>query len=357
MDTQPDPTPLIDCDLHNVVPDFGTLRSYLPEHWQELATQSDFKGPSAVTPYTSGGPIQATLDVTPLDGGPPGSDLTLLRAHVLDPLKVTTGILCCGYAVEGMRNPYGAAAFAGAVNDWQIAEWLEPEPRLRASLVVASQDPELAAQEIERLGDHARFVQVFLPARSSDLYGKRRYHPIYRAAVAHDLAIGIHFGGEPGTPPSPSGWPAYYVEEYTGMSHIFQSHLISMIIEGVFEEFPTLRVACIASGVTWLPSLMWRLDKEWKGLRREIPWVKELPSDYMRRHLRFTLNPLDAPPEPRFLTQVFEQLGSDEMVMFSTDYPYQTFNTLAEALPAGLPAHLEQKILYENARQFYRFDP
>ncbi|MEM7031539.1 MAG: amidohydrolase family protein [Chloroflexota bacterium] len=353
MDNQLTNPAIIDCDLHNVVPSFETLRPYLPVHWQELASQSDFKGPPLGNQFTAGGPITQKIDPYPEDGRPAGSDLSLLQAQVLDPLGVEYGILTCAYAIEGMRNPFGAAAFASAINDWQITEWLEPEPRLRASLVIPTQDPELAAQEIERLGDHPGFVQVFFPVRTAVPYGNRQYHPIYKAAIEKDLAIGIHFGGEPGAPPSASGWPSYYIEEYAGMPHIFQSHIISMIIEGVFVEFPELRVALIASGFTWLPSLMWRLDKEWKGLRREVPWVKNLPSDYMRQHLRMTLQPVDGPPDPAHLTQVIEQIGSDDMLMFSTDYPYAHFDSPAEAIPAGIPPNLKPKILSENARAFY----
>ncbi|HET9222927.1 MAG TPA: amidohydrolase family protein, partial [Roseiflexaceae bacterium] len=225
---------------------------------------------------------------------------------------------------------------------------------LRASLVVPSQQPDMAAQEIERLGGHPGFVQVFLPARSAALYGNRRYHPIYEAAVRHNLAIGIHFGGAPGNPPTPSGWPSYYIEEVAGMAQIFQSQVISLIVEGVFDQFPELRVALIESGVTWLPSLMWRLDKEWKGLRREVPWVKRLPSQYIRDHIRLTTQPLDAPPDPQHVQQIIEQLGSDELLMFATDYPHWHFDAPGEAIPAGLPASLERKIKFENARAFYR---
>jgi len=355
VDTQSNNQRVIDCDIHNVLPSSATLLPFLPTHWQEYTTQSDLKGPSASF-YSSGGPLTDETAVTPPAGGLPGSDLDLVREQVLDRLGVAVGILNCAYAVEGVRNPYGAAAFASAVNDWQLAKWLEPEPRLRASLVVPSQDPELAVQEIERLGDHPGFVQVFLPVRSTHLYGTRRYHPIYDAAVKHDLAIGIHFGGEPGAPPTPSGWPSYYIEEYAAMSPIFQSQVISLIVEGVFEQFPSLRVVLIASGITWLPSLMWRLDKEWKGLRREIPWVKRLPSDYIREHIRFTLQPFDAPPDARQLQQILDQTGSDELIMFSTDYPHLYFDSVQDALPAGLPAGLTPKILAENASDFYHLN-
>src|SRR3712207_9261519 len=44
-------------------------------------------------------------------------------------------------------------------------------------------------------------------------YGNRRYYPVYEAALRHNLAIGIHFGGNPGNPPSAVGWPSFYIEE------------------------------------------------------------------------------------------------------------------------------------------------
>lgn len=346
---------IIDCDLHNVLPSPATIQPFLPAHWQEYTTQSDLKGPAASF-YSSGGPLAMKEMVTPVSGQLPGSNLALMQTQVLDGLGIEIGLLNCAYAVEGVHNPYGAAAFAGAVNDWQVSEWLEKEPRLRGSLVVPSQDIELAVQEINRLGHHPGFVQLFLPVRSRELYGTRRFHPLYRAAVDHNLAICLHFGGEPGAPPSPSGWPSYYIEEYAGMSHIFQSQMISLITEGVFGQFPELRVVLAASGITWLPSLMWRLDKEWKGLRREVPWVKQLPSDYMRDHIRFTLTPFDAPPSAEQLEEILDQMGSDELILFSTDYPHHYFTTVEEALPSGLPVGLKHKILFENANKFYGLD-
>ena len=58
------------------------------------------------------------------------------------------------------------------------------------------------------------------------------------------------------------------------MSQVFQAQVLSLVSEGVFDKFPDLRVALIETGVTWMPSLMWRFDKEWRGLRNLTPWVK-----------------------------------------------------------------------------------
>lgn len=129
--------------------------------------------------------------------------------------------------------------------------------------------------------------------RSNEPYGKRTYDPLYEAAVKYDLAIGIHYGGASSLPPTPVGWPATYAEEMADMAQIFQSQVMSLVVEGAFDRFSGLRVVLIEGGWTW----MWRMDKEWKGLRRDIPWVNRPPSDYIREHIRMTLQLMDTPPE------------------------------------------------------------
>lgn len=167
------------------------------------------------------------------------------------------------------------------------------------------------------------FVQVLLPVHSEVPYGKRQYFPIYDAAAECGVPIGIHFGGLTVTAPTSSGWPSLYIDEYVGMSQIFQSQVLSLIAEGVFERFPDLKVVLVESGFTWLPALMWRLDKEWKGFRREVPWVRELPSTYIRRHFRATVQPVDVPPGDIVqLRRVVDQIGSGNLLMFSSDYPH-----------------------------------
>jgi uncharacterized protein len=343
---------VIDCDVHNVVPSVEALFPWLDAFWCEYVRQSGFRG-AADTAYPKA-PTSALPDTSPASG-PPGSDLALVQRQVLDAWHVERAILCCAYAVEGVHNPDADVALARAVNDWQIAEWLDRDPRLRASIVVPSKQPDQAAREIERVGGHPGFVQVFLPVRSAMPYGKRFYHPIYAAAVRHGLVVALHFGGAPGNPPTSAGWPSHYLEEYAGMAQAFQGQLMSLIVEGVFARFPTLRVALVESGFSWLPPFLWRLDKEWKGLRREIPWTKRLPSEYVRDHVRVTLQPIDGPSDPARLLRLIDQLGTDELLMFSTDYPHWHFDQPEDAIPAGLSPDLRAKILAENARAFYRF--
>ena len=344
---------MIDSDVHNEVPATQALFPYLADYWIEHITNTLFKGPTD-TYYPPGASVAARPGSRPNDETPPGSSLALLQEQVLDATGVQYAVLNCLYAIDSLHNPDAAVALASAVNDWQIAEWLEKDPRLRGSIVVPSQIPALAAREIDRVASHPGFVQVLLPARAQQPYGNRLFHPLWEAITRHDLVAGIHFGGAPGNPPTPSGWPSFFFEEYVGMAQVFASQLTSMVSEGVFDQFPMLRVALLESGFTWLPAHMWRFDKEWRNLRRLVPWVKRAPSEYIRQHVRITLQPLDAPPDPNSFLQVVDQLGSEEMLLYASDYPHQHAADPESALLRHLPAGLAQKIRSDNARTWYR---
>jgi predicted TIM-barrel fold metal-dependent hydrolase len=343
---------VVDTDIHCRVPSPAALFPYLGEHWREYMTTSSFRGPTESS-YPNGAPTTIAPRLGRPPGKVPGGSLAEIQRDVLDPFDVAVGVLSCDYAIDGLHNPDTAATMASAVNDWLVAEWLTPEPRLRASLLVSPRVPEAAAAEIDRVGGHPGFVQVFLPVRSEAPYGHRRYLPIFEAAARNNLVVSLQFGGAPGNAPTGTGWPSYYVEEYVGMAHIFQSQILNLIVEGVFDRFPTLKMAMIEGGWTWLPSFMWRIDKDWKGLRREVPWNTMLPSEYIRDRMRFSLQPLDAAPDPKQMLQVIEELGSDDLLMFSTDYPHWHFDSPGEAMIAGLPEAVRRKILSENARALY----
>jgi hypothetical protein len=97
---------------------------------------------------------------------------------------------------------------------------------------------------------------------------------------------------------------------------------------------------------------MWRAHKTWRGVRAEVPWVKDSPPELIRRHLRLTIQPVDAPAEPGALERTIDQIGSDDMLLFSTDYPHEHFEGTG-ALPAALAGRLAGKVLAENALATY----
>lgn len=344
---------IIDTDVHVNPASVEVLFPYLAENWREYITQSAFKGPTD-NYYPISMPTSARPGTKPKNGVP-GSNFALLRKQALESRNVERAILSCAYAVDGIHNPDAAAAIAAATNDWLADEWLNKDARLRAALVAPNKQPEMAAKEIDRMGSHPGFVSVFLPVHSEALYGNRRYYPIYEAAARHNLVVGIHYGGAPGNPPTPSGFPSYYVEDYVDMSTIFQSQVLNLIAEGVFDRFPTLRMTLVESGVTWLPAWLWRIDKEWKGLRREIPWSRRLPSEYIREHIRLTSAPLDVAPDEHQTLEVFDQFDAENMLMYASDYPHWHDERDGDALPSGLTPLARQRILRDNALAWYRW--
>lgn len=346
----------IDCDLHAEVPGIRTLFPYLPAYLVEQIENTVFRGPTD-SYYLR--PAAHTRPGTPppAAGGDGRSSLDRMRKEVLDDPGLSYGILNCTYAVDGLHNPDHAAALARATNDWLIAEWLDRDPRLRASMVVPSQIPDLAAEEIDRVGDHPGFVQVFLPVRSQHPYGSRLFRTMWRAIAEHDLVAGIHYGGAPGSGPTPMGWTSYYLEEYVAMAQVFACQVASLVYEGVFDLFPEMRVTLLEGGFTWLPAHTWRLDKEWKNLRRLVPWVRRPPSDYLAEHVRLSVQPLDAPPDPRHLIEVIEQLGSDDMLLYASDYPHRHVFDPQRDLLAHLPDSVARKIRVDNAAAWYRLPP
>jgi uncharacterized protein len=359
---------VIDAAVHNEVPSTRALFPYLPAYWVEHLEQTQFKGPTdfyiptnspiAARPNSRPAPDEV---VAPLTGrsrtaaaaGPaPASAVGVVQREVLTS-DVEAAVLCSPYPVDSLHNPDAAVAFATAVNDWQIAEWLDKEPRLKASIVVPIQVPELAIREIERVAAHPGFVQVALPIRTQHPLGSRIYHGVWEAIARNNLVAGLQFGGVPGVPPTPSGWPSYFVEEYVDMAGVFATQVTSIVCEGVFDRFPTLKVALLEAGFTWLGPHMWRFDKEWKNLRRLVPWVRRAPSEYIREHVRLTVQPLDAPASTKQLLEVVEQLGSDDMLMYASHFPRVHAADPEEALIRHLPESLARNVRSENARALY----
>jgi uncharacterized protein len=182
--------------------------------------------------------------------------------------------------------------------------------------------------------------------------GKRALWPIYAAAEKHNLPIGIHAGSAYHNPPTSVGWGSYHIEDYVAQAQAFQTQLTSLIVEGVFAKFPNLKMVMLESGFTWLPAFLWRLHKFWRGVRMETPWVDRAPLEIVRSNIRFSLQPVDAPPEPETLNRLFDHMQSDELILFSTDYPHWQFDG-DEVLPQGLSPDLVRKIMIDNPLATY----
>jgi predicted TIM-barrel fold metal-dependent hydrolase len=341
----------IDCDIHPMVPGMQALAPYLDEFWRDQVTERGI-----TTLDSQSWPIRSPKTIRADWRGPNGrgaENVGLLQAQNLDRLGTAAAILNPLYGVQLVFNEDMAVAFTRALNDWTRAEWLDRDDRLRASIVLPLQSIEESVAEIERLAPDPRFVQVLALVMGENPLGRRQYWPIFEACVKHGLPLGIHAGSAYRHPQTSVGWTSWYLEEYAANQQGFQSTLASLLTEGVFAKFPMLKVVLLESGVTWLPSFLWRLQKTWKGVRFEIPWVDRLPAEIIRDQVRLTVQPLDAPEDGDTMQRVIDHLRSDETLLWASDWPHWQFDGDA-AMPPGIPESLFPKLMRDNPLATYQ---
>jgi uncharacterized protein len=346
---------MIDCDVHQNLTSINDLLDYLPEVYRERVLHGGYAGidfPSYPWTHPEG---FWRRDAFPEDGRPPGSDYDLLRRQLLDEYDIDYAILTGEdiLTASAFSSPQFASAVCRAYNDWLLDTWAARDPRLKASIAVATQDPPAAGAEIRRLADRPEVVQVLLPTGARAGYGHPQFDPIWEAANETGVVVGIHVGADGcGTlgQPTATGWPIYYIEYHTLFSTAMMSHLVSLVCHGTFEKFRDLRVVLIEGGVCWLSGFLWRLDANYKALRMEVPWLTRLPSEYVRDHVRLTTQPLERPDTIGDLRAVLETIGP-EMLLFATDYPHWDFDN---PLFLPVPDEWKESILDGNARRWYR---
>ncbi len=340
------------------------LLAHLPEGWREFATGGG--GNVALLParptLNPDGERQAAL-MAGEEGVPfPGRRLEDVQ-RMLDVQGIERAVLTPGPVLRGstIRNHYYALAINRAANDWMIDACLGgSDRRLFGTLVVSNRLPGEAATEIRRLGANDRIVAVTMAGGGlGKLYGHPVYHPIYEAAADLDLPVVIHVGGNLNifvSPPAPGGIPGTFVEHYALRSNPATQHLCSLVCQGVFERFQRLRVLITGAGPNWLPSFLWRFDEEFRSQgAREMPWLKGLPSDYIRDHVQVSTY---AVPGSAFSGPMIRALNTvdwiPDVLSFGSGHPNWDVN-FAGRVAASLPEQWRASAMRENAARFFRW--
>jgi uncharacterized protein len=302
-------------------------------------------------------------DATPPDGGLPGSDPQFVVKDLLDAYSISAALLlpvasAGGGHVESndaYQDANAGQAYVSAVNNYFIENWLPVDRRFVLALQLLTRDPEGSVREIKRHQGKPGVAAIFMPLTNL-LMGDRFYHPIYRAAQEYELPIVIHpFGAEGNSLAGPvlaGGVPATYLERHVGLTQVGQANMSSLILNGVFDKFPRLRIVFAELGFTWAAPLVWRLDRDWKRMREETPAVKKFPSEYFVERIRFTTQPMEEPDRKEDLVALLEMMRADRTLMFSSDYPHwdndHPLTTLAQLHPA-----LQERVYSRNALETF----
>jgi 5-carboxyvanillate decarboxylase len=214
-------------------------------------------------------------------------------------------------------------ALARASNDELAAAVRRFPDRLAGMVAIAPQDPAAAAKEIERgirtLGLHAVILNSHVQGEYLDA---QKYWDIFAAAEACNAAIYIH----PNTPPDRMIAPfleAGLDGAIFGFGVETALHVLRLIVSGVFDRFPKLRVVIGHMGEA-LPYWLFRLDYMYRATINskrypQLQPVRGLPSDYMRQNIYVTCSGMPWGPAITFAQQV---LGP-ERVLYAMDYPFQ----------------------------------
>ena len=344
---------VIDTDMHPDLPALAEWIEFLPSEWRDrvLHLGTGIPGPPWQNPHGV-----TRRDAFESDGTPTAADPERTRVAHLEAFGIDCGILVPtpGLATSAMTHPELSSALCTGMNAYFKSAWLAGRSCYRGSILVSTRDLEAAVKEIERWAGDPAFVQVAIGSGQPMLMGERYFHPLYAACARHKLPLALHPGQEGGgiTPPPSVGYQNRYIGWHTCLALGYQAHLTSIILEGVFEKFPDFRLSLLEGGVSWLAPWMWRIDKNWKALRQEVPWLRQAPSAYLKDHVRLSTQPIEEPPNAAHLRQLFAMFDAEHLLMFSSDYPHWDGDTPDFAL-RGFPENFQRRVLQTNAEEWY----
>lgn len=281
-------------------------------------------------------------------------DLDALRIAEMDATGIDKAILSLTSPGVQPLDAEEARPMVSRAND-HLAEAVARHPtRFVGMTSIAPQDPGWSAKEIAR-GQALGFNGIMVNSHTHGEYlDAAKFAPILQAAVDVDQPLYIH----PQSPPDSMIGPmleagldgaifGFGVE--TGM------HLLRLIVSGVFDRYPSLKVVVGHMGEA-LPFWLFRLDYMHRaGVQSKryasMQPLKKTIFDYMRENVFVTTSGMAWAPAIKFTQEV---LGVDR-VMYAMDYPYQFVPDEVRAHDLlDIPAEAKKKLMQTNAERVFR---
>lgn len=274
------------------------------------------------------------------------------RAEIAQTVLYPTAGLTCGL----IRDLDWAVALSRAYNNWLFERYLEASPRLLGMALLPLQDPNEAANELRRAVTALGMLGgVLTPIGLRKPLGHADYDPVYREAARLNCALAVHAGPSQGL-----GLDIFdhFAQMHT-LSHPYAQMIqaTSIIMSGVLDRFPTLHIAFLEAGASWVPFLMHRMDRSYEGRKHPelIGGVARRPATYVKGGNVY----FSAEPSEEVLPQVAQMIGT-ETLLFTSDFPHEANLSIcreeigAILRRADLTDELKANLLAGNARRFYR---
>lgn len=307
-------------------------------------------------PYTE--PFQTSL----LSNTDPEDEYETLATRLFGDGRIERAVLGFheGLLATALPDYHLAQEVVRGINDWLADCWLDRDDRFAGLVLVSTALPEQAAAEIRRRGADDRIVGVALGANClSRPFGHPIYRPIFRAAAEMNLPVILQVGSESSpdliSPPVAGGLPTT-VGEYRALSmHGHMTHVASLILDGVFHDFPGLRVLLLGGGATWIPGYLWRLDFWAKTNGFETTHLTKTLREYFVEHFRVSTYGLEAPAGDRTLERALSVLpGFEDLLVYASGYPNDDSESVDE-IAGRLPEPWHEGVFGGNAHRLLRF--
>lgn len=299
---------IFDADRHVAVDDYHDLFAHMDLSWRKHFERKEFVG--SINESSNHIRVSSRFGDAPESAAPTTADHALVVPHQ-------------GLTINGWADGVAGTVFAGAINSYARENWTDE--RNAPVIIVSAGDPEWSANEIRRRAAEGGFGAVALPLTAT-LPGVKVFDPIYEAAETADLPIVIHFSGVEGHYAGAAslggGVHASAFSRQVLMPQLAESTITSLAFEGVFERFPRLRFLVSGFGFSWLPSLIWRMDREWRTFRYDVPWVKRPPSEYVLEQVWLTTWPIEEATMDDDWKRLFTTAALRSRIVFGSHDPF-----------------------------------
>jgi 5-carboxyvanillate decarboxylase len=272
------------------------------------------------------------------------------RLRIMDQSGIAMAVLAMTSTGVQQFEASKAAKIAEIGND-RLAETIRRHPTRYAGLAtIPVQDPRRAVAEMERAIKTLKLNGVMINSHTNGEYlDEEKYWPILEAAAALDATIYIHPRA-----PSPAMAAPYrkYQLEHAIWGYAVEVglHAVKLMLSGVFDRYPNLRVVIGHMGEN-IPYALYRLDYMHKHYSFDRPKLKLTPGEYLRRNFWITTSGVNWVPALELCLKV---LGADR-IMWAVDYPYQETVEATQWLnDAPLSDSDKEKLFHLNAEKVFK---